>query len=611
MRPTVLIFFIFLSISAIMARRQEMFDIRRQEDVDAIHYLLFNEEEEEPARTEDNGDETDTDSEDVIEERQGDSETEQDADSSEEDENENDFYLGKDKLTKWSKKKPNTRVKRSSHNIVLQLPGVIGEARNSISRLDCWKCIMSDEVVNLIVKYTNIYIVKIQNRFQRDRDAKVIDVVEYKAFIGLLYLAGSLRSNRQSLEELWGDDGHGVELFRLVMNLKRFKFLIRCTRFDDVNTRESRKVQDKLAPIREFFDLFVTNCKQSYSVGQDVTVDEKLEGFRGKCSFRQYIPSKPNKYGIKIYALVDAKMFYTNNLEIYAGKQPDGPYNISNKPKDVVTRLTQPLFGTGRNVTCDNWFTSFELVQFLKEKKLSLLGTVRKNKRQLPPEFVNTKSRAVGSNEFCFTKDTILVSYVPKKGRNVILVSSLHNDDEVDKDSGKAQMILDYNATKSGVDVVDKLCSTYNVARNVRRWPMVIFFALLNVAGINSQIIHFANNKLTASKKNTRRIYLKALSKELYMDELQRRSMKTIGMPTELQTKLTKFRPQQEQQATCHDGGRKRCSKCRDTKKVRYSKYCCKICCIEYFCLEHASMMCENCFMSKFTQVENNLDSCE
>lgn len=54
-----------------------------------------------------------------------------------------------------------------------------------------------------------------------------------------------------------------------------------------------------------------------------------LEAFRGRCSFKQYIPSKPNRYGIKIFALSDARTFYTiytfyTNMEIYAGKQPEG-----------------------------------------------------------------------------------------------------------------------------------------------------------------------------------------------------------------------------------------------------------------------------------------------
>lgn len=83
-------------------------------------------------------------------------------------------------------------------------------------------------------------------------------------------------------------------MFRTVMSIKRYKFLYRC-RFDDRNTREERKKIDKLAPIRDLFTIFVNNYKTCYLVSQNITIDEKLEGFRGRCQFRQYIPSKPNK----------------------------------------------------------------------------------------------------------------------------------------------------------------------------------------------------------------------------------------------------------------------------------------------------------------------------
>ena len=49
---------------------------------------------------------------------------------------------------------------------------------------------------------------------------------------------------------------------------------------------------------------------------QNVTIHEMLPGFSGKCRFRQYIPSKPSKYDITISAVVDSKVFYTENLEI-------------------------------------------------------------------------------------------------------------------------------------------------------------------------------------------------------------------------------------------------------------------------------------------------------
>jgi hypothetical protein len=111
-------------------------------------------------------------------------------------------------------------------------------------------------------------------------------------------------------------------------------------------------------------------------VGELVTIDQKLEKFRGNCPFRKHIASKPGKYGIKIYALVDSRIFYPQNLEIYAGKQPEEPYQLSNSPADVVERIISPISGSGRNVT------SVPLaMKLLKDDNLTLLGTIRKNKK--------------------------------------------------------------------------------------------------------------------------------------------------------------------------------------------------------------------------------------
>ncbi|VEN52714.1 unnamed protein product [Callosobruchus maculatus] len=245
----------------------------------------------------------------------------------------------------------------------------------------------------------------ISPNYQRSRDARPTNLPEIKALFGLLYLAGIHKSSRLNTEELWSRDGTGIDLFWLTMSLQRFRFLMRVIRTDNKNTREERCKKDKLAPIRDIFDSFVQNCQKSYTICEYATVDEKLEAFRGRCSFRQYIPSKPNKYGIKIFALVDSKMYYTCNLEVYVGQQPEGEFRQSNDPKSVVLRLIMPITKTGRNITVDNWFTSYELInELLKKHNLTLVGTMRKNKRQLPVEFVNTKQRPVNSSMFAFEK---------------------------------------------------------------------------------------------------------------------------------------------------------------------------------------------------------------
>jgi len=42
----------------------------------------------------------------------------------------------------------------------------------------------------------------------------------------------------------------------------------------------------------------------------------------------------------------------------------------------------------------DNWFRSVTLAEeIVKEHKVTTVRTIRKNKREIPPEFINTKER--------------------------------------------------------------------------------------------------------------------------------------------------------------------------------------------------------------------------
>jgi hypothetical protein len=93
--------------------------------------------------------------------------------------------------------------------------------------LEAQNCLITAEILDNIAHHTNQYILIIQPNFSPKRTAKLTDKTEIKAFIGLLYLAGALRSNKQNLEELWGMDGESVGKFCLVMNHIHFKFLIR------------------------------------------------------------------------------------------------------------------------------------------------------------------------------------------------------------------------------------------------------------------------------------------------------------------------------------------------------------------------------------------------
>lgn len=538
---------------------------------------------------------------DYTEERDTDSESEQDCDD---DLNENveparkiqrvPTYVGKDKTTRWKKHCPNKCVRTRRENIIVRLPGVKNFGKNAKTHLECWSLFFTDEMLGVIVENTNLYISKLAEGYARERRAKVTDIDEIKALFGLLYLAGTLKSGRLNTKELWDRDGVGVERFWLVMSRDRFHFLLRCLRFDDLGTREERRQIDKLAPIRTLFDSFVENCKNSYTVGTNTTIDEKLEAFRGRCSFKQYIPSKPNRYGIKIFALVDSASSYACNLEVYVGQQPPGQYECPNDPCSIVLRLIEPISGSNRNLTCDNWFTSFNLVNKLfKEHKITFVGTIKKNKRELPLEFTNTRTRPECSSVFGFQEDTTIVSYIPKKYRNVLLVSTLHHDDTIDVSTAeqcKPEIITFYNHTKGGVDNLDKLSANYDVARNTRRWPMVIFYSMMNMAGVNSQIIYACNNNVYDIQ---RRLYLRELALNLTKNHLVRRSMET-NVPRsvrERRQEVAGTASVQNNQELPPAGIRKRCFFCKKDSKTKY--YCQK--CKKFICLTHLQAWCPPC----------------
>ncbi|XP_051791324.1 piggyBac transposable element-derived protein 4-like [Erpetoichthys calabaricus] len=203
-----------------------------------------------------------------------------------------------------------------------------------------------------------------------------IDEEYLDAYIGVLLLAGVYKSSNEATDSLW-DASTGRNIFRATMSLQSFRMISRVLRFDN---RETREKSDKLAPIRDVWERWVQLLPLMFNPGPEVTVDERFVPFRGKCPFRQYMPSKPGKYGIKILAACDAKTSYAWNLQIYTGKHASG-IPEKNQGKRVVLDMTTGL--QGHNITCDNFFTSYDLGQELLRWKLTMVGTVKKNKPDL------------------------------------------------------------------------------------------------------------------------------------------------------------------------------------------------------------------------------------
>jgi hypothetical protein len=404
---------------------------------------------------------------------------------------------------------------------------------------------------------------------------------ELNAFFGILILRGVYRAAGESIDELWSAE-HGRFIFRNTMSLNRFKLIRRILRFDNPDTRKGRLLRDKLAAVRLLIDNFVENSQKCYMPGESVTIDEQLYPYRGRCKFVQYMPSKPSKYGLKFWAVCDSQNYYCWNLRFYMGKEDDRDMQVS-YGEYITMHMLQGLYGSGRNVTCDNFFTSLNLSKRLFQNGITMVGTVRASRRDIPKHLTRYQGREVFSTIELITTSTadrrdkaLLVSYVAKKNKVVNILSTAHN-----KITGyvgskhKPDVLLFYNATKGGVDAMDERVATYTTKFKCRRWHVAFFCNILDISAFNAFALHcLVEPQWNANKSHRRRLFLIELGNSLisaYVEDRRRTAAADSLSST-----------------PCKRGD---CYMCIDRKRCTVT--CVK--CDRFICKEHLHNICKNC----------------
>lgn len=197
---------------------------------------------------------------------------------------------------------------------------------------------------------------------------------------------------------------------------------------------------------------------------------------------------------------------------------------------------------------------------------------------------------------------------MPKQNKAVILLSTKHHDNQVDMTTGKPIIILDYNKTKGAVDTIDQMCHKYTVKiilnkflhfsffkvkRGTRRWPLCVFYGMIDIAAINSLIIWKEKNpQWNQNKKYQRRLYLEELGMNLVSELLDFRSKTSKFLNKDIQNSLAVVGyPVVKQLAQVNTNcaqtvKRKRCSICEATKDKKTSNQCFH--CSRFICNEHS-----------------------
>ena len=227
--------------------------------------------------------------------------------------------------TVWHKHAPDFG-RRGPEDIMRQQPGVTHQAQcNTIGQ--AFSLFITPEMIDLLVLETNREAWRKITDWNNDNPENQkqpwirLDSTEMKAFIGLFLLAGAYKSNHEPVKSLWSSS-EGRPVFTATMSRNRFTEIQKYLHFDNRATRAHRQATDKLAAFRDFWMLFQAQLPKYYIPGTDLCVDEQLAAFRGRCSFKQYIPSKPPKYGLKIWWCCDAQTSYPLKGDIYLGRQP-------------------------------------------------------------------------------------------------------------------------------------------------------------------------------------------------------------------------------------------------------------------------------------------------
>jgi hypothetical protein len=154
-----------------------------------------------------------------------------------------------------------------------------------------------------------------------------------------------------------------------------------------------------LRQVRWLVDAIQNACRCEWSLGKFVTIDEMMVRYKGSyCPIRQYMPKKPEKWGIKFWVLADSVSKFIFCFEIYCGKNMEADITVQVPRAEVgaaygiVMKLLRGLEEKGHCVVMDNYFCSIPLFEELVRKGIYATGTVRLNRIKLPQYLKNTKS---------------------------------------------------------------------------------------------------------------------------------------------------------------------------------------------------------------------------
>mgnify|MGYP001794879000 CR=1 FL=1 len=151
----------------------------------------------------------------------------------------------------------------------------------------------------------------------------------------------------------------GSETIKQIIARNRFQEILRFIHFAGL---------DRLYKVRPVLSAVLKNCQTSYGPRKNVAVVEEKIAFKGRVSFRRYLPTEPTKYGIKIWMATDFSNGYVLNFNVYFGSE-EGRRRIHGLGYDVVMNMIEPYLSKQQHVFFDNNFSSLDTFRAFRNAK--------------------------------------------------------------------------------------------------------------------------------------------------------------------------------------------------------------------------------------------------
>lgn len=388
--------------------------------------------------------------------------------------------------------------------------------------VDYFKLFFDEELVSLVVTETNQQASKKAQerslpRKSRLRSWQETDVAELYCFLAVVFLMGLVRKN--TLRDYWSTDTMTeTPFFRSIFSVNRFCLIMQALHFSSITN-----VNDHLRAIRPIMEALQEKFSAFFAPFEDLCIDESLMPWRGRLSFRQYIPSKRHRFGVKMFVLSDVRTGYILRFFVYT--RATTAVTIMKEigfTGSIVIELLKDFLDKGHSLFVDNWFTSPALFEFLLSKRTNACGTVRTNRRGLP-KFAKLHQGEVDSYH---TNTMLALKW--RDRRDVHMLSTMHGAElaeaeKVDWKTGekkkKPKCVLEHNQKMGLVDKVDIQLSLSESIRKTMKWNKKFFFHLLDLSLRNAYILFCENAASTITFADFKRRVVSQLIEEHHTEK--------------------------------------------------------------------------------------------